>query len=195
MPFNTEDILGRAKKNIEESNQRWHREWRRQQRQWHRQWTHMNEQMRNVTAQAMPHMSHTARAITGIFMPIAAIVGAVLFVAWVLALVSLIAQQTVFGWALPHGMPLWVGILVLALLYFAISTPLKMIRHGGQQAAGYHPGWAALHGLMWLGFTVLFFWIAYTVFPGVHELVDQLMWAADLTVSNISETISVGSWY
>jgi hypothetical protein len=48
---------------------------------------------------------------------------------------------------------------------------------------------------MWLGFTVLFFWIAYTVFPGVHELVDQLMWAADLTVSNISETISVGGWY
>jgi len=197
MPFNTEELIGRAKKNFEKfgSDFRWRREWRRQQRQWHRQWTHMNEQMRNVTAQAMPHMSHTARAITGIFMPIAAIVGAVLFVAWVLALVSLIAQQTVFGWALPHGMPLWVGILVLALLYFAISTPLKMIRHGGQQAAGYHPGWAALHGLMWLGFTVLFFWIAYTVFPGVHELVDQLMWAADLTVSNISETISVGGWY
>ena len=197
MPFNTEELIGRAKKNFEKfgSDFRWRREWRRQQRQWHRQWTHMNEQMRNVTAQAMPHMSHTARAITGIFMPIAAIVGAVLFVAWVLALVSLIAQQTVFGWALPHGMPLWVGILVLALLYFAISTPLKMIRHGGQQSAGYHPGWAALHGLMWLGFTVLFFWIAYTVFPGVHELVDPLMWAADLTVSNISETISVGGWY
>jgi hypothetical protein len=34
VPFNTEDILGRAKKNIEESNQRWHREWRRQQRHW-----------------------------------------------------------------------------------------------------------------------------------------------------------------
>jgi len=197
MPFNTEELIGRAKKNFEKfgSDYRWRREWRRQQRHWNRQWNHMSEQLRNATAQAVPHMSHTARAITGVFLPIAAIVGAVLFVAWVLALVSLIAQQTVFGWALPHGMPLWVGILVLAMLYFAISTPLKMIRHGGRQAAGYHPGWAALHGLMWLGFTVLFFWIAYTVFPGVHELVDQLMWAADLTVSNISETISVGSWY
>ena len=197
MPFNTEELIGRAKKNFEKfgSDYRWRREWRRQQRHWNRQWNHMSEQLRNATAQAMPHMSHTARAITGVFLPIAAIVGAVLFVAWVLALVSLIAQQTVFGWALPHGMPLWVGILVLAMLYFAISTPLKMIRHGGREAAGYHPGWAALHGLMWLGFTVLFFWIAYTVFPGVHELVDQLMWAADLTVSNISETISVGSWY
>ena len=197
MPFNTEELIGRAKKNFEKfgSDYRWRREWRRQQRHWNRQWNHMSQQLRNATAQAAPHMHYTARAITGVFLPIAAIVGAVLFVAWALAMVSLIAQQTVFGWALPHGMPLWVGILVLALLYFAISTPLKMIRHGGQQAAGYHPGWAALHGLMWLGFTVLFFWIAYTVFPGVHELVDQLMWAADLTVSNISETVSVGSWY
>ena len=91
-------------------------------------------------------------------------------------------------------MPLWVGILLLVLLYFAISAPLKAIRHGGHQAAGNHPGWGALHGLMWIGFTVLFFWLAYTFFPGVRELVDQLMWAADLTVSNISETINVGSW-
>jgi phage shock protein PspC (stress-responsive transcriptional regulator) len=196
MPFNTEELIGRAKKNFEKfgSDYRWRREWRRQQRQWNRQWQHMNEQMRNVTAQAVPNMSNTARAITGAFLPIAAIVGAVLFVGWILALISLVTQQSVFGWALPHGMPLWVGILVLVMLYFAISAPLKMIRHGGQQTGGYHPGWAALHGLMWIGFTVLFFWIAYHVFPGVRELMDQLMWAADLTVSNISETIHIGSW-
>jgi hypothetical protein len=191
-PFSTEEFLGRAKKNFESfgKDRHWRREWRRQQRQWHKQWLHMNEQMRHATSQAAPYMSNTARAIGGIFLPIAAIVGAVLFVGWILALVSLITQHTVFGWGLPHGMPLWVGILVLALIYFAISTPLKMIRHGGHQAAGHHPGWGALHGLMWIGFTVLFFWLAYTFFPGVHELVDQLMWAADLTVSNISETIA-----
>jgi len=191
-PFSTEEFLGRAKKNFESfgKDRRWRREWRRQQRQWHKQWLHMNEQMRHATSQAAPYMSNTARAIGGIFLPIAAIVGAVLFVGWILALVSLITQHTVFGWALPHGMPLWVGILVLALVYFAISAPLKMIRHGGHQAAGHHAGWGALHGLMWIGFTTLFFWLAYTFFPGVHELVDQLMWAADLTVSNISETIA-----
>ena len=73
---------------------------------------------------------------SAIFLPIAAIVGAVLFVGWILALFSLVTQHTVFGWSLPHGMPIWVGILVLALLYFAISAPLKAIRHGGHQAAG-----------------------------------------------------------
>jgi len=192
MPFSTEEFLGRAKKNFEKfgKDRHWRREWRRQQRQWHRQWQHMNEQMRHTTAQAAPYMSHTARAITGVFLPIAALVGAVIFVCWILALLSLVLQHTVFGWALPHGMPLWVGILVLAMAYFVISAPLKMIRHGGREAAGRHPGWGALHGLMWIGFTVLLFWLAYTLFPGVHELMDQLMWAADLTVSNISETIA-----
>ena len=77
----------------------------------------------------------------------------------------------------------------------AVSSPLKMVRHGNQQAGGYHPGWAALHGLMWVGFTALFFWIAYNVFPGVREFVDQILWAAGLTVSNISETIHLESWY
>jgi phage shock protein PspC (stress-responsive transcriptional regulator) len=197
MPFNTEELIGRAKKNFEKfgSDYRWRREWRRQQRHWNRQWHQMSEQVRHATAQAAPQMSHAARAIMGVFLPIAAIVGALLFVGWILALFSLITQHSIFGWGLPHGMPLWVGILLLVMLYYAISAPLKAIRHGGHNAAGNHPGWGMLHGLMWLGFTVLFFWLAYTFFPGVHELVDQLMWAADLTVSNISETITVGSWY
>jgi len=196
MPFNTEELIGRAKKNFEKfgSDYRWRREWRRQQRHWNRQWAHMNEQMRNFSTQAAPQMSNSARAIMGVFLPIAAVVGAVLFVVWALAMLSLVTQHTVFGLGLPHGMPLWVGILLVCLLYFAISAPLKAIRHGGHNAAGNHPGWGALHFLMWVGFTALFFWLAYTFFPGVRELVDQLMWAADLTVSNISDTIVSRSW-
>jgi phage shock protein PspC (stress-responsive transcriptional regulator) len=196
MPFNTEELINRAKKNFEKfgSDYRWRREWRRQQRHWNRQWHQMSEQVRQATAHAAPQMSASGRAITAVFLPIAAIIGAVLFVGWILALVSLITQHTVFGLALPLGMPLWVGILVLALLYFAISTPLKIVRHGGHQAAGYHPGWGALHALIWIGFTAVFFWLAYTFFPGVRELVDQLMWAAELTVSNISETFVSRSW-
>jgi len=197
MPFNTEELIGRAKKNFEKfgSDYRWRREWRRQQRHWNRQWAHMNEQMRSFSAQAAPQMSTAARAITGIFLPIAAIIGAVLFVVWILALFSLVTQNNIFGWGLPHNMPMWAGILILTMLYFAISAPLKMVRHGGHQAAGSHPGWAALHGVMWVAFTALFFWIAYNVIPGVREFVDQILWAVGLTVSNISETVRLESWY
>ncbi len=191
MPFSTEDLITRAKKNADfRENYRWRREWRRQQTQWNRQWQEMNAQMRMTAANAIPHMSHTARAIAGVFLPIAAIIGAVIFVSWILAMVSLVTQHTIFGWGLPHGMPTWVGLVVLFVAYFAITAPLKMIRHGGYGAAGHHPGWGALHSLMWIGFTVLFFWVAYHWFPGVRELVDQLMWAANLTVETISETIA-----
>jgi phage shock protein PspC (stress-responsive transcriptional regulator) len=191
MPFSTEELISRAKKNFEQFGEkyRWRREWRRQQRHFNRQFRHMNEQLRVATAQAQPVIYNSARAVGMVFLPIAALISAALAVAFILTLFSLITQHTVFGWGLPHGMPLWVGIVALVMLYIAISTPVRMIRHGGHQAAGYHPGWGAFHSLMWIGFVVLLFWVSYTYVPGVREVVDSLMWAANLTASTMSETI------
>jgi len=191
MPFNTEELISRAKKNFEEfgQNYRWRREWRRQQRHWTRQFKHMNEQLRMATANAAPAAGTGARAMMSVFLPIAALLGAVLFVAWILAMFSLVTQHSIFGWYLPHNMPWWVGVIGLALLYGVISAPLRMVRHGGARSASHHPGWGALHAVLWIGFTVLLFWAAYTWFPGIRELVDSLMWAANLTAETISETI------
>ena len=195
VPFNTEDIIGRAKKNFDESNKHWHREWRRQQRHWNRQFKHMNEQLKMTAANVAPNISPAARGIMAVFLPIAAVVGAILFVVWVLATGSLISDHTIFGWGLPHGVPLWVGILVLLGIYGAISAPLKLVRHGGHEAAGYHPAWRALYGLIWLAGVVLMFWLAYTYVPGVRLLVDNLLWAANLTATTISDTaMSVRFW-
>ena len=96
MPFNTEELIGRAKKTLKSSAQTTAgaREWRRQQRHWNRQW-HADERagaQRHGAGRA-PAWSNTARAIMGVFLPIAAIVGAVLFVGWILALFSLITQH------------------------------------------------------------------------------------------------------
>ena len=164
MPFNTEELISRAKKNFEEfgNTYRWRREWRRQQRHWNRQFKHMNDQIRMATANAAPVAGHTSRVLSSIFVPIAALIGAVMFVAWVLAMFSLVTQHSIFGWYLPHNMPWWLGIIGLVFLYSVISAPLRAIRKGGQQNSGYHPGWGALHALMW---------------------------AANLTASTISETI------
>lgn len=197
VPFNTEDILGRAKKNIEESNQRWHAEWRRQQRHWNRQFKHMNETLRtstaNMTSQMSANMGPGARGALAVFLPIAAIVGAIIFVVWVLSLISLVTQHSILGWALPHNVPLWVGILGLVLLYMLVSAPFKMVRDAGA-GRGYHAGWRALHNVVFLCVVVLLFWVAYTFIPGVSQIVDSLMWAANLTVTTVSETVFSGSW-
>ncbi|HTU66800.1 MAG TPA: PspC domain-containing protein [Steroidobacteraceae bacterium] len=189
VPFNTEDILNRAKKNFDDTNQRWHREWRRQQRHWNRQFRQMNEQLRMTAQNVAPNLSPAARGIMSVFLPIAAIVGAVVFVVWIYALISLVTQHSIFGWGLPHGIPLWVGIVGLCILYGMVSAPIKAVRNGGHEAAGYHPGWRALHSVIWIACVALLLWAAYWFLPGVRELVDNLMWAANLTATTISETI------
>jgi phage shock protein PspC (stress-responsive transcriptional regulator) len=194
VPFNTEDIISRAKKNFDESNQRWHREWRRQQRQWNRQFRHMNEQLRMSAQNFAPNMSPTARGIMAVFLPIAAIIGAVVFVGWILAMFSLVTQHSIFGWSLPHHIPTWVGLLILLGIYGAIATPLRFVRDGGHQAAGYHPAWRAMHAVIWMAAVALLLWGAYTFLPGVRDLVDNLMWAANLTATTISETLVVRNW-
>jgi phage shock protein PspC (stress-responsive transcriptional regulator) len=195
-PFSTEEFISRAKKKFEDSGQseRWRREWRRQQRHWNRQFQQMNEQMRSAAANAAPYVAQTGRALSGIFVPIAAIIGAVLFVGFILALVSLIAQHTIFGWDLPFGIPLWVAVVALVAIYAMSATMVRLLRFGGSSAAAHHPGWTALHSVVWICCTLLLFWLAYTFFPGVREVVDQLMWAANLTIENLSETIVVNDF-
>ena len=82
MPFSTEELITRAKKNFEAFGEqyRWRREWRRQQQHWNRQFRHMNEQLRVATAHAGPALGQSARAVGAIFVVIAALVGAVLAV-------------------------------------------------------------------------------------------------------------------
>jgi phage shock protein PspC (stress-responsive transcriptional regulator) len=192
MPFNAEELISRAKKNFERFGQdyRWRREWRRQQRTWNRQWNHMNSQIQQFAATAAPPGNHTASSFARAFLPVAAVIGALIFVLWILAMFSLVLQQTIFGWHLPNGMPMWGGLLLLFAIYMMLSAPLRAVRHGGAQQPAAHAGWGFLHGLLWLGFAVLFFWVAYEYIPAARELMTQLMWAADLTASTISETIS-----
>lgn len=190
-PFSTEEFLGSAKKNFELSGERlrWRREWRRQQRQFQRQLQHMNEQMRQAASHAAPYVSQTGRLMAGIVMPIAAIIGALLFVGFILALISLVTQHTIFGWELPLAMPLWVAIVALALVYAMAASVVKVIRQGAGTAV-HHPGWAALHTLVWIGCVLFLFWLAYTFIPGMSEIVDQLVWAFDLTIDNLSHTLA-----
>ncbi len=191
MPFNAAELIDRAKKNAEKfgGNYRWRREWRRQQRAWHKQWQHMNEQLRHATAQAAPQVSYAARAMAGILVPLAAVIGAVIFVVWILAMLSLFTQHHVFGWDLPANIPLWGAMLGLVVGYLLISAPFKALRDSGG-SYGERPFWRAAHSLMWIGFVAVFFWMAYQFIPPVREMMDQFGWAANLAATTISETIT-----
>ena len=189
-PFSTEEFIGRAKKKFDDSGEyeRWRREWRRQQRQWQRQWNNMNAQMRQATATAAPQMSNAARAIAAVFVPIAAVIGAVLFVGFMLALFQLVTQHSIFGWHFSHSIPMWVLLVGLVAVYAMSAGLVRAIRYGGMPAGANHVGWSALHAVVWICTALLLLWVAYTFIPGISDLVDQFVWAASLTIDNLSET-------
>ena len=67
------------------------------------------------------------------------------------------------------------SLLILCAIYFMLTAPLRATRHGAHLAWGpYYHMWAALSSVFWLGFTVLFLWLAYQHVPQVHALLDQL---------------------
>jgi hypothetical protein len=141
----------------------------------------MEEQMRAATQNAPmpppPPMNYATSAILGVTTPIFAVIHAAVFVAWAYAMLSVLTTGAIFGWRIPiGGMPVWGSLIILVVLYAMFTGPLHAIRHIGYEhrfAHQYSP-FRALHGLLWLCFTLLFAWLAYQHIPQAHALIDSL---------------------
>lgn len=161
----------------------WRRDWKRERRAWSRQWRHhyyrqMDAQARAAAAQVppVPPLGYGAHAVLGVTTPIFAVAHAAVFVAWAYALLSLLTTGTIFGWQIPIDIPLWGSILILIVLYGILSAPLRAMRHIGYEShyAHQYAPFGALHGILWIGFTALFAWLAYRHIPQAHALIESL---------------------
>jgi phage shock protein PspC (stress-responsive transcriptional regulator) len=94
------------------------------------------------------------------------------------AILSLIFTGSVFSFALPIGMPIWVGIVLLFLIFHIIKWPLKAARH----SIYYHgegPGYW-VHGpfcggtIFWIVAIVATVWIANHHSVRAHDALEQL---------------------
>ena len=189
-PFNAQEVIDRAKKHYGEfkNSKEWRRHWRQQRREWRRRWHDgaywwAHNLQRNVH-QFSTHSGYGSQLVAGLLIPFLAILSAVVFCLWIVALVQLATSGTFFGWAIPASMPLWVSILILIFLYSAVSQPLRHARRAIYfNTGGYNYSWfAALDGLLALGVLALVCWFAYTHIPQVQEFFQhfnehwQTMW-------------------
>jgi hypothetical protein len=108
--------------------------------------------------------------------PVFTLIGAALFVVFIIAIVSLFKTGGIFDWALPSEVPVWAAIIILAIVYQAVHAPLRAASRASYEAsAGPRHGWlAAADGVLWLGFAVLFFWLAYLLIPEVRSLFESV---------------------
>jgi phage shock protein PspC (stress-responsive transcriptional regulator) len=193
LPFNARELIERAKKQYEEfrakhdwRQQRSHwrgewreqrRTWRQQQREWRRHWRHDWDMRTRWAPPETPRpTSYAARVVAGVLVPVFGILSAAMFVAWLIALVSLASTGTILGWPLPIGIPLWAAFIIVTIAYGAISAPLRAAKYASYSiAGGQSPIWYGFgDALVRLAFIALFIWIAYHYIPAIHALIDGL---------------------
>ena len=178
-PFNAQELIDRVKQSARfPGNRPWFgagdASARRHRRRAHR--AHLRAQRRAFAHRAAePPVDYAGQVMAGFFVPIASVISAALFVGLALAIISLIMTGAILGWQPPDSMPFWAQIVVLVVGYHLLAWPLHVVSHGpfyGRRGPAH--GWLSMWGgILWIGFTALFMWLAYQHVPGVKEFIDQ----------------------
>lgn len=168
MPFNAQEVIDQAMKNVADfkaQSKDWKRHWRRQQRHWRQHVRRQRRREHHWWDREAEHGAYSSQVLAGMMTPLLGLYSAGLFVLLIVALVSLVKTGAVFGWMLPAGVPVWVGIVGLFTIFHMLGTPARFAHHGPL---------AVWNGFLGLGFTLFAFWLAYTYVPEVREFVRNL---------------------
>jgi phage shock protein PspC (stress-responsive transcriptional regulator) len=178
-PFNAQELVDRAKERYAEFRQqsaRWHEGWRRKRQ--------LRRERRAAAAErkfwrgerAHEDVGYATRVLAGFMVPVFTLIGAAFFVVVIIAMLLLLMTGGIFEWTLPHEVPVWAAIVILAIIYQAVHAPLRAASRASYEAsAGQRHGWlAAADGVLWLGFAALFFWLAYLFVPELQTLFESV---------------------
>jgi phage shock protein PspC (stress-responsive transcriptional regulator) len=196
-PFNAQEVIDQAKKHYAEfkDSKEWRRRWRQQRREWRRQW-HENAYWWGHNLQRNVNQFSSSAGYGGHFgatllIPFLAVFNAVLFCAWVAAIVSLATTGTIFGWVVAGSIPLWVSILILMIVYSLLSRPLRHARRAIYfNTSGHSYLWfAAWYEILSTGVLILVCWFAYTHVPEVRDFFQHFAQNVTLMWNNIVESI------
>lgn len=113
-----------------------------------------------------------------IAVPVLRILSALVTLAFLLSVISLLATGSVFGILPPAGIPVWGGLIILVLVFQVVALPLKVMRHSLYYSARYEPayvGWVHFwNTAVWLGFLALLLWFASRHSAQVHDALRNL---------------------
>jgi phage shock protein PspC (stress-responsive transcriptional regulator) len=108
------------------------------------------------------------------------------------AILSLILTGSIFSFALPAGMPMWMGIILLFIIFQVIKWPLRAARYSVYYHGGDGPGyWGACHfftsTLVWLVALMALLVLANHHSVKAHELLEQVRHQTHSAVDSVRE--------
>jgi phage shock protein PspC (stress-responsive transcriptional regulator) len=172
MPFSAQDIVDRATK-FAKGNQAWRRQWRRKQRQLRREWRTATDSDLRWRADDIPGALFAA-----LMMPVFMVISLALLVVLWFAIHSVATTGAVAGWTIPAGMPFWVAVLILVMVYGILTSPLSAARHISYRAYGHYPMFAIWNGVMWMVVIGALLWFGSQHENEIRDFVQRLpdMW-------------------
>ncbi|PYR77353.1 MAG: hypothetical protein DMF86_09395 [Acidobacteria bacterium] len=177
-PFTAKEVIDQAKRNYTDfkTNKEWRRHWRRQRRQWKQQWRQARSAERGWAPGVPEHVAYATQVWAGVAAPVLGLINLALVVVLVLAFVSLGSTHAVFGYALPEGLPLWAGFLLLIVCYQAATGLVAGVLR--PVVIGYGPPhtiWVGqFFSALWLAFILLSIWWGYHHVPAMHDFIQRL---------------------
>jgi phage shock protein PspC (stress-responsive transcriptional regulator) len=195
-PFNAQQVIDRAKRHYAEfkDGKEWRSHWKQQRREWRRKWRAErfwwgHNVQRNVYAFGNG-TSYAGQVFAGVLVTVLAIANTVLDCAVFAAVILLASTGSVLGWQLPADIPLWAALLVIVVVFSAITSPL---RHARKAIFRYNSGpdmhWIfATYQLLTLGVWIVVCWFAYTHIPEVREFFGNFIWNWQMMMNNIVQS-------
>ncbi len=197
-----QEFIRRAKEGYYEGMKTWHdkaahRAWKKKFKQDVRGWArNLEQEMREHAHQWQQnwhqHWGQRPPAHYGMIFvaPFISLLLLVLLGTLIYALFSLVVHGGVFGLLLPAGIPLWVGIVGLIVVFHFISWPLKAARHDCYYRGGWGRGYYSPHpfsGLVWLAGFVVLIWLADHYSPSFHDWLQDLPPAIHHTADSVKD--------
>jgi phage shock protein PspC (stress-responsive transcriptional regulator) len=158
------------------------REWKRKFKQQMRGWKqnsqyYWHQNKYDWSRQGIPPL--TPMSGPGVGLPTLWLIRTLIKVAGIFAVYSLVTRGSVFGIGLPAGVPLWVGIVVVVVLWKFVAYPFKAMSWYATHPAGYGGGCGGPFGgfcdfIVGLAVLVLVVWFADHHIPQFHEALKQV---------------------
>ena len=192
LPSTAEEFIRRAKEGYYEGmktfkDRRAFREWkwqfkqemRQRKREFQREFHQNAEQWRQNWHQHWAQFPHPHPGWWFVY-PILAVLSAVLTLLCLASIASLVLTGAVFGIFFPAGIHLWLGILILLVIFSILKLPLKAIRYSCYYHGGCGPGYYYRPGLhLWntfvgLAFLVFVLWLLNSHSEHAHEAIEHV---------------------
>lgn len=182
VPFNAQEIIDRAKheyRNLTGDDGRsWRTQMRAQRRAWNAQMRSWDQSWRSTDHGAGPSAppaqpaGYVTRVFAGFMAFIFSIITAALFIAFLVAFFSLLGAGSILSWTPPADVPLWLAIVVLCVVYAAISAPFSALRKASYATVSGQPQSGGGDGIVTLIIVAITAWFAWMYLPEAREMME-----------------------